>query len=202
MNLNIKHKLLLTVLIPIIGLFILASIEVQQKIGQYNETIAAINAVELSIKASELVHQLQKERGMTAGFLGSKGQKFSTELQLQRQQTNQNANQLKGFVSQFDFSDFESELEVMVTKSLSSFDQTSSNRRAVDNFTIATPDALAAYTALNSQLLSLVNRATKQTSNDQLNKANMARSVELRKDTQAQIIDFKQKIHKLSQFAI
>ena len=78
MNLNIKHKLLLTVLIPIIGLFILASIEVKQKIGQYNETIAAINAVELSIKASELVHQLQKERGMTAGFLGSKGQKFST----------------------------------------------------------------------------------------------------------------------------
>lgn len=33
------------------------------------------NEAELSTKIGALVHETQKERGMTAGFLGSKGEK-------------------------------------------------------------------------------------------------------------------------------
>ena len=42
---------------------------------------------ELSVVYSELVHELQKERGMTAGFLGSGGTQFASKLKNQRQDT-------------------------------------------------------------------------------------------------------------------
>lgn len=42
----------------------------------------------LSVVYSELVHELQKERGMTAGYLSSKGNKFASKLKSQRSETN------------------------------------------------------------------------------------------------------------------
>jgi len=48
------------------------------------------------------VHELQKERGATAGYLGSKGKKFSDTLSSQKQNTNQKINLLKTFINSQD----------------------------------------------------------------------------------------------------
>ncbi|GAB1393103.1 hypothetical protein MASR1M60_12660 [Rhodocyclaceae bacterium] len=42
---------------------------------------------EVSVAASALVHELQKERGLSAGFIGSGGTKFVAELEKQRKDT-------------------------------------------------------------------------------------------------------------------
>jgi hypothetical protein len=47
--------------------------------------IAAVS--ELAVAAGALVHELQKERGLSAGFLGSQGTKFRDELEKQRKDT-------------------------------------------------------------------------------------------------------------------
>ena len=49
-----------------------------EKLHQYTKLLSVY---------SEVVHELQKERGMTAGFLSSKGEKFSSELPRQRSKT-------------------------------------------------------------------------------------------------------------------
>jgi methyl-accepting chemotaxis protein len=41
----------------------------------------------VAVAGSVLVHELQKERGLSAGFIGSKGEKFRDELQRQRKDT-------------------------------------------------------------------------------------------------------------------
>ncbi|MBK9348863.1 MAG: nitrate- and nitrite sensing domain-containing protein [Sulfuritalea sp.] len=51
------------------------------KIGEGNR-IAAVGDV--AVAASALVHELQKERGLSAGFIGSKGEKFKEALLKQR----------------------------------------------------------------------------------------------------------------------
>ena len=43
--------------------------------------------VELATDASALAHELQKERGMSAGFVGSKGTQFASQLAAQRDKT-------------------------------------------------------------------------------------------------------------------
>ncbi len=45
--------------------------------------------VEAAIATSQLVHEQQKERELSGGFLASKGQQFGPELASQRELTNQ-----------------------------------------------------------------------------------------------------------------
>jgi methyl-accepting chemotaxis protein len=47
--------------------------------------IAAVS--EVAVAGSALVHELQKERGLSAGFIGSQGAKFRDELDKQRKET-------------------------------------------------------------------------------------------------------------------
>ncbi|MFT6249783.1 MAG: hypothetical protein ACJAZQ_003008, partial [Cognaticolwellia sp.] len=44
--------------------------------------------ITLTVANNALVHELQKERGATAVYLGSKGERFTSELKAQRQLTN------------------------------------------------------------------------------------------------------------------
>ena len=72
-NLTIKKKLLLLISLPLLGMLFLS---ITQNISVYKE-IRKAERIEIGIlfgKAiSQLLHETQKERGYTAGFLGSKG---------------------------------------------------------------------------------------------------------------------------------
>ena len=86
-NLSIKVKLLLIFIIPTLALTyqILSAIIEKNEIA-HEEHILGIS-VELATKISSLVHETQKERGATAGFLGSQGTKFGDSLNTQRGST-------------------------------------------------------------------------------------------------------------------
>ncbi|MBW7900870.1 MAG: methyl-accepting chemotaxis protein [Rhodocyclaceae bacterium] len=61
--------------------------EIATNIGarQEGQRIAAVT--EVSVAISALVHELQKERGLSAGFIGSGGTRFGPELEKQRKDT-------------------------------------------------------------------------------------------------------------------
>lgn len=59
--------------------------------------------VKLSTVYSNLVHELQKERGMTAGFLGSNGVLFKTELREQRKRVNEQLAYKDNYLSKNSF---------------------------------------------------------------------------------------------------
>ena len=64
---------------------------------QANKTL--LTQISISAKASNLIHELQKERGLSAGFLSSKGAKFSSELKAQRNSTDSALNELNNALS-------------------------------------------------------------------------------------------------------
>lgn len=64
---------------------------------QANKTL--LTQISISTKASNLIHELQKERGLSAGFLSSKGAKFSSELKAQRNSTDSALNELNNALS-------------------------------------------------------------------------------------------------------
>jgi hypothetical protein len=59
---------------------------------QANQIIADVNLVSVT---SELVHSMQKERGMSAAFIGSNGIEFTSEIRNQRAVTDQEILNLK-----------------------------------------------------------------------------------------------------------
>ena len=87
-NLVFKQKLILLVLVPLLAtlFFSLSHLNaLTSKQGQLEYTQALIS---LATANNALVHELQKERGATAVYLGSKGEKFTSELKEQRKLTN------------------------------------------------------------------------------------------------------------------
>ncbi len=83
-NMKIAPKLLILILIPILGMVFFAATILKDNIVTLRNMRSTQALVEVSVSAGNLIHELQKERGMSAGFIASKGEKFSEELKRQR----------------------------------------------------------------------------------------------------------------------
>ena len=86
-HLSLKSRLLLIATVPIIVMLILAILGAWQKYAEYQARLRAETLVNLVIDFGEIAHELQKERGMSSGFLNSKGSKFADTLPAQRNQS-------------------------------------------------------------------------------------------------------------------
>ena len=83
-NLSIKTKIALIVLLPMCGYLVTSGLNLASSYTQLRSDKNIINMVQFSGQISMLVHELQKERGASSGFIASKGQKFGDILDKQR----------------------------------------------------------------------------------------------------------------------
>ena len=79
-DLNIARKLSLLLFLPMATFLFLVTVESMQRWKDIDDLRFVERALVVSLSAGELIHEIQKERGYTAGYLGSKGKKFATEL--------------------------------------------------------------------------------------------------------------------------
>ena len=109
-----------------------------------------------------VVHEVQKERGMTAGYIGSEGKKFGTQLQQQRQTLDRALQKLKAERKHWTLSD---KMDEAYRDFINAFNEKSSTRSAVDSTNIALGKALGFYTNINDKGLHVVIMASKLSSN-------------------------------------
>ena len=82
-TLTMRTKLILIVAVPLLGLLYFSISSTIEKAVVASEMGKLESLVDLSVRIGALTHELQKERGMTAGLLGSKGVNFARELPAQ-----------------------------------------------------------------------------------------------------------------------
>ncbi len=152
-NLSFRKKIFSLLALPMLGFLWLSINSVLDSIAIKNEMSTIAPLTELSVVYSELVHELQKERGMTAGFLGSKGTKFADKLQNQRKNTDQKRSNQENFWGKSNFNlEQIKQLNNTISQSLKNLQ---SIRQQVDSQSISLGKALTYYTQLNKQLLSV-----------------------------------------------
>ncbi|MEZ4765684.1 MAG: nitrate- and nitrite sensing domain-containing protein [Calditrichia bacterium] len=100
-NLTFKFKLLLLVSISMMAMVFFSANQISEKRQIASSMAQVVKLVELSTKISALVHETQKERGRTAGFIGSQGVQFKTELVAQRSISDEKSAELAAFLSDF-----------------------------------------------------------------------------------------------------
>jgi methyl-accepting chemotaxis protein len=159
-GMSIRAKLSLMVIIPMIVLVIVSGKLLLLDYKKVSSLGDLETAVELSVKVSALVHETQKERGMTAGYLGSKGRKFVSELPAQRSLTNQRAKELKEFLSLHKLDSMPGIFST-INNGLNDLQSIQNTRSRVDSMNIATKDAIGYYTAMNAKFLNMVIEASK-----------------------------------------
>lgn len=111
---------------------------------------------ELAQRAGDVVHQMQLERGMTAGFLGSEGDAFGNRLRQQRPNTDEAAEAFHNERASLD----QSQLTPSVQQQLREIDERWQRQPAlrdrVDDLEVTMGEALGHYTGINGQLMAFV----------------------------------------------
>jgi len=149
-NLTIKNKLLfLSIAILVVILAYAAKISYDSYVT-YSSDKKTRDLINVSVKMSAVLHELQKERGASAGFLSSHGAKFADTLSKQQKDTDVKIKEYVKYNKTLD-SDLRSLIE-------GKFDLNSVKkmREKVNALGISTKEEVAFYTALNKQIIDTI----------------------------------------------
>jgi methyl-accepting chemotaxis protein len=148
----IANRILLAVVIPILGLLIFSSWVVYDKWRVRSEVVRLEQLAGFAAEVSSLVHELQKERGNSAGFLGSKATQFGSELQGQRRMTD-------GARDRFDAAAAGLEADGALARHLQAarrdLDQLSGQRGRIDGLKASVSDTVTYYSSTIADLLAI-----------------------------------------------
>ena len=155
-RLPMRYKFALVLLLPLLALGWLGASGALDRKNTVHELERLQTLTALAQQAGHWVHQMQLERGMSAGFLGSQGASFGNRLAQQRPTTDTAA---ETFLEQRQTLD-QTLLGAGLTRQLEEIEQRWQQqarvRQQIDQLDIATADALAHYTGLNNALMALV----------------------------------------------
>lgn len=151
-----KTKLLVLAGLPLLAILGLSAVQIWQSYSTYGEMSRLEKQIGVVVAASAIVHESQRERGRTAGFLASQGQSFQSEI---REQCSRTDKQIVRFHQVLKESGLMKESTAFGKKSTQiqeRLKQFTEIRQKVDSLSIPTQQAIGFYTGSNRIMLSLV----------------------------------------------
>lgn len=163
---KITHRLIGLTLLPG-GAILLMTILVTTSTSQQ---VQALNTVVLQSKIAgiigDLLHETQKERGMSAGYLGSEGQNFRSELAQQRQETEKAYTALLS--QETTLSTFSPRIGEIYAAIKTALSKRKEIRSQVDTLSLPVKKAVKYYSQINTNLLGIVALMSQSVTNAEL----------------------------------
>ena len=160
-NLKMKSKLIVIMTVPLL-VFAVVLISYLLKMSndvknaeKVNKLIGVISGI------SDVVHETQKERGMTSGFLGSNGKLYGEELKIQRQVTDEKIKIFINSSKKINVKEYGKDIEESYNKSINMINQLPDIRKKLDSFEINTADAINFYNQMNDSTLRIIEPISK-----------------------------------------
>ena len=125
----------------------------------------------LSQKLSLLIHETQKERGASAGYLGSKGVKFIDIMPAQRKHTDTRHRDLQNYLGSINIDTFPIELKESITGLKEDMSKIPLIRSKIDALSISVKDEVSYYSTMNAKILKIVSLTAKLASTQELVKS-------------------------------
>lgn len=173
-NLKIKYKLMLMLFFPMLGLLYFSLDNVSEKAKTYEEMAGLERLVGLMVKVSDLVHQFQRERGVSGFYLISPQPHLLQELAQERVTTNTAMNNLQQSAQALDVHYFGENFRVALAEILKDITDVHKYREQVDNLALTEPEVIRVYSDLNNQLINFIGKLTSYGENKGLLKGELA----------------------------
>jgi methyl-accepting chemotaxis protein len=154
-NMHLRHKLMMLIALPLAVLLYFAISGAVEKFGAAYLLGKVGTVMEFSMHGGNLAHELQKERGMSAGFIVSKGAKFSSELQAQRQETDKAADVIKRTFKTLDKADYPESLVMHIDGSTTDLARLPEFRARVDSLPATADETITNYSTLITRYLAI-----------------------------------------------
>ena len=155
-NLKIKNKLIVMLIFPIAGLLFFSGSGMLEKTRLSKEMKTVEVLSDLAVKVGSLVHELQKERGATALFLGGKGKAFASELSSQRIETDKMITDIHASLKGFDPSQFGVVFKSTIDSALRGLDEIKEKRASIDRLTASGGEMFEYYSKMNDSFLYII----------------------------------------------
>ncbi len=149
-NLTIRSKLKILSFSVLLVILAYASTLSYEAWNNYIDHKKTESIVRLSVKLSAVLHELQKERGASAGYVSSKGKKFSDFLPIQQKNTDTKILELKSFCNE------NSNSYTKFIQHELDFEAITPIRLKVNSLNISTKDSVSFYTALNKKIIDTI----------------------------------------------
>ncbi|WP_419810346.1 methyl-accepting chemotaxis protein [Bacterioplanoides sp.] len=166
---SVKHKLLILLVLPLLAVLFLQSSVLKGQMNDLESMEHITQLAELAVVNSALAHEMQKERGMSAGYLGSGGKKFVDALPKQRQLTDQRLSEWKSWLTNNDYRLYPSVYKEIQDVE-SGIQQLTGFRQRISALQIELPKVLAFYTGNIGHLLSVPAYATDYTDDGKISR--------------------------------
>ncbi len=152
----VRTRIIVLALVPLAGLLFLSFLELSNEYRAEEASKQTAAFAEKIPSLSALVHELQKERGMSAGFLDSAGQNFSNELTNQRIMTDGRSEEFRTRVGVILQMSMDPALNNQLTHILGALDELAETRDSVSKFELSKGEMVGFYTDVISELLEAV----------------------------------------------
>ncbi|GAA0577003.1 nitrate- and nitrite sensing domain-containing protein [Halomonas salifodinae] len=152
-RLTMGKKFALTLLIPLLAITGLATVGVFERQAVSRDMARLERLMHLAEESGRLVHQLQRERGMSAGYLGSEGREFIAALAEQRQASDRAAEALVARLSALEPGLLGEQASTRLDEVRAGLADLGRYRQGVDALEPSADQAIRHYTAITSALI-------------------------------------------------
>tara|TARA_Y100000815_G_scaffold23343_1_gene19667 strand:- start:31 stop:2193 length:2163 start_codon:yes stop_codon:yes gene_type:complete len=156
-KMKLFHRILLVGIVPMLAVAYFAFVDVARLNDQRAQSDVVLELVEVSEHMGALMHELQRERGLSAGFIGSRGGKFGKELREQRQRTDQARQAMRESAGEHSVVVDNSPLGEPIKRFRAEYEKIAATRKQVDQFAIPVAEAAARYTGVVDLMLETLN---------------------------------------------
>lgn len=157
---SIRTKLALMMLFPVLGMLYFSAMAVVEKYSVVDSLHSLQELTHLAIRSSALIHELQKERGLSSGFIGAGGEKFAPELESQRMNGDRKLSELRTFLDGFDATRFDDKFRSTLDTVRSRADGLGAIRGSVTGLKMNAKASFDTYTAVIEGLLDVTFNVT------------------------------------------
>ncbi len=157
-KMGVGKKLLLLNFLQVFSLLLFAGVLIYEKYQTRQEMAQLKELAHLGRLASSLVHELQRERGMTSGFLTSKGLEFVQELPPQRKATDDQRQTFETYAKSLANSGRDHALTQRLSQVQGSLNRLTPLRQQVDGNQVSPAEAIGFFNQTNAELLDILSQ--------------------------------------------
>lgn len=162
-NLSIRKKFAVVIIPLIITIIVFDYLQIRDSYLDYNDALRLNRAILLGIEINHVVHELQRERSISSGYLANEGQDFSITLDEQRYKTDSTLQQFYDEIRSSDFKDLLNIHGDDIARLRSHFDRITDIRNQINTLRLSSDQSIQYYSEINTFALNTVSDLINET---------------------------------------
>ena len=155
-NLPIRQKFAVIIIPLIVIILAFDYLQVRYHYLDYSDSERLNKAITVGIEINHVVHEIQKERSISSGFLANEGESFGIKLARQRERTDSTLQQYYNELTGDDFEELKALHRTDLDQLNSFFDKLKPLRKSIDQHRISSEESIDRFSEINDIALNTV----------------------------------------------